>query len=116
MDHAQRRRLLHRTVAHLEPGACLTAIREHVARRHGLDVPLLRLSVDLERMVADGRLTRRLGPHPSGTGTAFFYETFGAVLVEPSRPRAKAGTAGAPLAHVPPEAPAPQRAVLELAF
>lgn len=115
MDHAQRRRLLHRTVEHLEPGACLTAIREHVARRHGLDVPLLRLSVDLEHMVAEGRLTRRLGPHPSGTGVAFFYETLGAVLVEPARPRAKAGTAGVSLAHVPPEPPAPARAMLELA-
>lgn len=84
-----------------------------MARRHGLDLPLLRLSVDLERMVAEGRLTRRLGPHPSGTGTVFFYETFGAVLVEPPRPRAKAGTAGAPLVHVPSEPPAPPRAVLE---
>ena len=116
MDHAQRRRLLHRVVEHLEPGACLTAIRERVARRHGLDVPLLRLSVDLERMVSERRLTRRLGPHPSGTGTAFFYETFGAVLVEPPRPRAKAGTAGASLAYIPPEPAAPPRAVLELAL
>lgn len=115
MDHAQRRRLLHRTVEHLEPGASLNAIREYMARRHGLDVPFVRLSVDLECMVAEGRLTRRLGPHPSGTGTAFFYETFGAALVEPPRPRAKAGTAGVSLAHIPPEPAAPPRAVLELA-
>lgn len=113
MDHAQRRRSLHRAVEHLEPGACLTAVRGYMARRHGLDVPFVRLSVDLEHMVAEGRLTRRLGPHPSGTGAAFFYETFDAALVEPPRPRAKAGTAGAPLGHVPPE---PPRAVSELAL
>lgn len=112
MDHAQRRRLLYQAVERLEPDACLTAIRDHVARRHGLELPLLRLSVDLERMVAEGRLTRHHGPHPSGTGTAFFYETPGAVLVEPPRPRAKAGTAGAPLVHIPIESPSPPRAVL----
>ena len=97
MNHEERRWLLHAAVEHLEPDAHGAAVREHVRRRHGQDLPLVRIYVDLERLVSSGYLSRERRAAPAGEGTAFHWETTGKVLVEPDRPDPRALAAAAPL-------------------
>ena len=56
LDHDGRRRLLYNAVTLLEPYASAALIQHYVARRHDLTLPLLRIYVDLERLVRTGQL------------------------------------------------------------
>lgn len=99
MNHEERRWLLHAAVEHLGPDAHGMAVREHVRRHHGLDLSLVRIYVDLERLVSSGYLSRERRAAPTGEGTAFHWETTGKVLLEPDRPDPRASAAAAPLAY-----------------
>jgi hypothetical protein len=85
LGHDGRRRLLYNSVTLLEPYASAALIQHYVARRHDLTLPLLRIYVDLERLVRAGHLIRHIKPRLGGEGTVFFWETPGLVLVEPDR-------------------------------
>jgi hypothetical protein len=97
LDHDGRRRLLYNAVTLLEPYASAALIQHYVARRYDLTLPLLRIYVDLERLVRTGQLVRHIKLRLGGEGTAFFWETPGLVLVEPDRYPINTLAAGAPL-------------------
>lgn len=97
MNHQERRWLLHEVVEQLEPHAHSAAVSDHVRQHHCLDLPLVRIYVDLERLVANGYLLRHKRIGPSGGGATFYWETTGKVRVEPDRPKPKAGAAEATL-------------------
>ncbi len=99
LDHDDRCQLLYNAVRQLEPYASSKPIQEYVARRHELTLPLLRIYVDLERLVGAGHLMRRINPSPLGEGTIFFWETFGFVLVEPFRHPLRELAAESPLVY-----------------
>jgi hypothetical protein len=105
LDHDGRRRLLYNAVTLLEPYASAALIQHYVARRHDLTLPLLRIYVDLERLVGAGHLIRHIKPRIGGEGTTFFWETPGLVLVEPDRPPLNKLAAGAPLSYPAPVNP-----------
>ena len=71
LDHDGRRRLLYNAVTLLEPYANAALIQHYVALRHDLTLPLLRIYVDLERLVGAGRLIRHVKPRLGGEGTTF---------------------------------------------
>lgn len=102
LDHDGRRRLLYNTVTLLEPYASAALLQHYVARRHDLTLPLLRIYVDLERLVGAGPLIRHIKPRLDGEGTTFFWETPGLVLVEPDRHPLNILAAGAPLFYSEP--------------
>jgi hypothetical protein len=62
LDHDGRRRLLYNAVTLLEPYASAALIQHYVVRRHDVTLPLLRIYVDLERLVGAGRLIRHIKP------------------------------------------------------
>lgn len=102
LDHDGRRRLLYNTVTLLEPYASAALLQHYVARRHDLTLPLLRIYIDLERLVGAGHLIRHIKPRLGGDGTTFFWETPGLVLVEPDRQPLNILAAGAPLSYAVP--------------
>lgn len=112
MDHHVRRWLLHDAVEQLEPAAHSGAIRDYVKQRCGLDLPLVRIYVDLERLVAEGYLLREKRALPAAPRATFFWETTGKVPVRPGRPSLKTDKAAAPLewARLPCDAVARSRA------
>jgi hypothetical protein len=97
LDHDGRRRMLYNAVTLPEPYACSSVIQHYIDFRHNLMLPLLRIYVDLERLVFAGRLTRSIKPRLVGDGTTFFWETPGLVLVEPDRRPRRTLAAEAPL-------------------
>ena len=97
MNHQERRRLLHEAVEQLEPHAHSAAVLEYVRQHHCLVLPLLRIYVDLERLVTDGYLSRQKLKGPSGGKPTFYWETTGKVRVEPERPVPKVDAAEAVL-------------------
>ena len=99
LDHDGRRRLLYNAVTLLEPYASAPLIQHYVVRRHDLTLPLLRIYVDLERLVAAGQPIRHMKPRLGGEGTTFFWETPGLVLVEPDWHPLDILAAGAPLSY-----------------
>jgi hypothetical protein len=98
-DYGGRRRLLYAAVTMLEPFACAGIIQHYVALKNDLALPLLRIYVDLERLTKDGQLVRYIKPRLGGSGTTWFWETPGLVLVEPDRTPPKLLTAEAPMLH-----------------
>lgn len=97
MNHRARRWLLHDAVERLEPDAHSEAIREHVRQQSGVDLPLVRIYVDLERLVTEGYLFREKRNLPTTPRTTFFWETTGKVLVSQASPDPKTSAAAAPL-------------------
>jgi len=105
LDHDGRRRLLYNAVTLLEPYASAPLVQHYVARRHDLTLPLLRIYVDLERLVGTGHLIRYIKPRLGGEGTTFFWETPGLVVVEPDWHPLNVLAAGAPLSYSASENP-----------
>lgn len=81
MTHTRRRWLLYRAVAHLEPGATPEAVVAHVEERHGLEISLLRLHVDMAKLVGFGVLSTR----PTHAATTS-WQTTSRELAAPRRP------------------------------
>src|SRR4051794_9689345 len=96
MNHRARRWLLHDAVEQLEPDAHSGAIREYVRRQSGFDLPLVRIYVDLERLVTEGYLLREKRSLTTTPTATFFWETTGKVLVCPAYPNPKMSAAAAP--------------------
>ena len=106
MNHQERRWLLHEVVEQLEPHAHSAAVLDYVRQHHCLDLPLVRIYVDLERLVANGYLLRQKRTGPGGGGATFYWETTGKVRVEPDRTKPKAGAAEAALHYETRRSPA----------
>jgi hypothetical protein len=104
-DHGGRRRLLYAAVTMLEPYASAGIIQHYVALKNDLTLPLLRIYVDLERLTKEGQLVRHVKPRLGGTGTTWFWETPGLVLVEPDRTPPRLLTAEAPMLQGPADWP-----------
>ena len=97
MNHHIRRWLLHDAVEQLEPDAHSGAIREFVKQQRGLDLPLVRIYVDLERLVADGYLLREKRALLAAPKPTFFWETTGKVPALSGNPSPRTDAAAAPL-------------------